>query len=140
MFPLSVMHWGVQIFFIKREGLVKQGGLFEKTGYHLYFYSNSFQCYLSLSVCCVCVCVCVCVCMCVFCLFRPFLSVLFVFHRKNQVLQHLIKRYMTFTSELFLKRKFWGSVNYSLNVINISCCEHIKSGVNIYLYECVSVH
>ena len=47
---------------------------------------------------------------------------------------------MTVTSELFLKKKFWGSVNYSLNVINISCCEHIKIGVNIYLYECVSVH
>ena len=35
----------------------------------------------------------VCVCVCVFCLFTPFLSALFVFHRKSLVLQHLIKRY-----------------------------------------------
>ena len=43
---------------------------------------------LSFSGCLVCVCVCVCVC--VFCLFTSFLSVLFVFHRKNLVLYHVI--------------------------------------------------
>ena len=37
--------------------------------------------------------VCVCVCVCVFCLFTPFLSVLFVFHRNNLLLQHLINRH-----------------------------------------------
>ena len=50
---------------------------------------HSFQCYLSLSVWCVCV----------FCLFTPFLSVLFVFHRKNFVLLHLMNRYETSTSD-----------------------------------------
>ena len=50
---------------------------------------------------CVCLCVCVCVCVCVhtLCLFTPFLSALFVFHKKKLVLQHLINRCMTFTSE-----------------------------------------
>ena len=39
--------------------------------------------------------VCVCVCVCVFCLFTPFLSALFVFHRKNLVFSHLMYRYTT---------------------------------------------
>ena len=32
---------------------------------------------------------------CVFCSFSPFLSVLFMFHRKNLVLLHLMNRYTT---------------------------------------------
>ena len=45
---------------------------------------NLFQCHLSLTV----------FSGCVFCLlFTPFSSELFVFHRKNLVLQHLINRY-----------------------------------------------
>ena len=77
---------------------------------------NPFH-YLSLSFWCVCVYA------CVFCLFTPFLSVLFVFHRRNLVLYHLINRFMTFTSEKFLKRtnivesKSLASVNYSFNEI-----------------------
>ena len=61
-----------------------EGIIFLKKGVSLIFIlTDPFQCYLSLSawgvcVCVCCVCVCVCVCMCVFCLFTPFLSVLFV--------------------------------------------------------------
>ena len=36
---------------------------------------------------------------CVFCLFTPFLSVLFVFYGNNLVLYHLINRNAIFTSE-----------------------------------------
>ena len=45
------------------------------------------QCCLSLSV------------WCLFCSFTPFLSVLFVLHRKNLVLLHLMNRYTTSTIE-----------------------------------------
>ena len=45
------------------------------------------------------------VCHCVFCLFTPFLSVFFKFHRKKLVLLNLIKRYVTSISEQFLKSK-----------------------------------
>ena len=49
-------------------------------------------------------CVCVCVLfICVFCLFTSFLSIFFVFQMNSTVLLHLINRYMTFTSEKFLK-------------------------------------
>ena len=62
-----------------KGGVGKIGGYFRKGGVITYFHINPFQCYLHLSVWCVC------------CLFTPFLSVLFLFHRKNLVLQHLIK-------------------------------------------------
>ena len=62
-----------------KGGVGKIGGCFRKGGVITYFHINPFQCYLHLSVWCVC------------CLFTPFLSVLFLFHRKNLVLQHLIK-------------------------------------------------
>ena len=83
---------------------------------------------LVFGVClCVCVCACARVCMytCVFCLFTPFLSVLFVFHRKNLVLLNLINRYIISTSEWFLKNKtLWKvnvskSVNYSFSLIQV---------------------
>ena len=51
------------------------------------------QCYISLSV------------WCVFCSFTPFLSVLFVFHRKSLVLLHLMNRYTASTIEHFFKKK-----------------------------------
>ena len=60
------------------------------------------------------VCVCVCVCVCFVYLHQHYL--------KNLVLQHQINRYMTFTSELFLKIKdivesnFLISVNYGQNL------------------------
>ena len=88
----------------------------------MFFLTNLFQCYLSLNVWCVCVCVCVYVCVCVL-FITLFLSVLFVFHWKNSVSLHLINRYMTSTSEQFLKRKdileskFLVLGNYSFNLI-----------------------
>ena len=53
--------------------------------------SSHFQCYLSLGN--------LCVYLDVFCLFTPFLSLLFMSHRKNLVLFHLINRCMTSASE-----------------------------------------
>ena len=38
-------------------------------------------------------------CLCVFCLFIPFLSVFFVFDKKNLVLLNLINRYVITASE-----------------------------------------
>ena len=73
---------GIQIFFIKR-GVGKIGGCFKKVDITYFLLTNPFQCL-------VCV---------FFCLFTSFLSVLFVFHRKNLVLLHLLNRYMTYTSE-----------------------------------------
>ena len=79
----------VPIFPIKigRVGKIGVISFFKKGVSLIFILINPFQCYLSLSV------------WCVFCLFTPFLSVLFVFHRKNLVLHHLINRYMTFASE-----------------------------------------
>ena len=62
------------------------------------FHTNPSQCYLCLNVQCMCVCV------CVFCLFTPFLSVSFVFHRKNLVLQHLVGQNLTRGEG----RQYWG--------------------------------
>ena len=84
----------------------------------IFILTNLFHFYLSLSVwcvffsVCVCVCVraCVCVCVvyvCVFCLFMSFVSVLFLFHRNNLVLYHLINRYIILNWINFEKeRKF----------------------------------
>ena len=72
-----------QIFPIKSEGLVKQEVLL------IFILANLFQSYHSPSVWCTCL----------FCLFIPFLSVFFVFHRKNLILWNLINRYMISTSE-----------------------------------------
>ena len=61
----------------KNGGVGKIGSLVLKKVVSIFFIlTNTFQCYLSLSIWCVCV----------FCLFTPFLSVLFVFHSKNLVL------------------------------------------------------
>ena len=76
-------------------GKIGEGGCFKKWGESLVIITNPFHCYLPLIVWCVCVCVCV----CVFCLFTPFLLVLFVFHWKNLALLNLINIYMTSTSE-----------------------------------------
>ena len=60
-------------------GLIVGVVLKKKGGVLLTFIlTNPFQCYLSLNVWWVGV--------CVFCLFTPFLSVLFVFHRKTLVI------------------------------------------------------
>ena len=72
-------------------GKIGEGGCFKKWGESLVIITNPFHCYLPLIVWCVCV--------CVFCLFTPFLLVLFVFHWKNLALLNLINIYMTSTSE-----------------------------------------
>ena len=69
---------------------------------------------------------------CVFCLFIPFISVLSVFHRKNLVLLHLIKRLLQVSN--FWKEKTLWKVNFWY-----SCYEHITGGADIYLYGCVSL-
>ena len=63
-------------------GVVLKKGKKEGGVSRIFILTNPFQCYLFRSVSCLCVYVCV----CVFCLFTPFLSELFVFHRKNLVL------------------------------------------------------
>ena len=91
-----------------------------------------FQCYFSQSVWCVCV--------CVFCLFTPFLSALFVFHRKNLVFSHLMYRYTTWV--IFKKKRYW-KVNFwyywIIQYNTDSCCKHMADDVNIYLYGCVNL-
>ena len=78
-----------------------------------------------------------------FCLFTPFLSVLFMFLRKNLFLLHLMKRYTTSTSESFFKEKTFCKVSFWYQWITQcntdSYCEHMAGGVNIYLYGCVSL-
>ena len=70
----------------------------------------------SFSECLVYVCVCVCVSVCACFVY------LHQYYFNNLVLQHLINRYMTFTSELFLKikdivkSKFLILVNYGRNL------------------------
>ena len=122
--PPFVKWEGVSVFeiFAKRGGLDfsleksvgKIGGSLKKGVTLIFILGNPFYCYLSLSV------------RCVFCLFTPFLSVLFVFNRKNLVLLHLINRYMTSTNKQFLKRKniveskILISANYACSVIQIA--------------------
>ena len=82
---------------------------------------------------------------CLFCLFTPFLSVLFVFHRKSLVLLYLINRYMTSDEQMnnFWKKKKLWKVNFWYRWIiqcnPDSCWEHITGRVNVYLYGCVSL-
>ena len=62
----------------KKGGVSKVGWIVLKKLVSLIFIlTNPSQCYLSLSIWCY---------VCVFCLFTPFLSVLFVFHRMNLIL------------------------------------------------------
>ena len=82
--------------------------------------------------------------LCVFCSSIPFLSVLFVFHKKSLVLLHLMNRYTTSTIEHFFKKEntFW-KVNFWYQWIiqcnTDSCCEYMAGDVNIYLYGCLSL-
>ena len=83
----------------------------------------------------------------VFCSFIPFLLVFFAFHRKDFILLNLIGRYMTSTSDKFLKSKDivdLCKVHVCISKLFIqcntgSCCVHITGGVNIYLYVCKSI-
>ena len=59
-------------FFHKKGRVGKIGRVASKNGGITYFHTKFFQCYLSLSLVIV-----------KFCLFTPFLSALFVFHRKE---------------------------------------------------------
>ena len=79
---------------------------------------------------------------CVFCLFTPFLSVLFVFYRKNLVLLHLMNRLHFLQVNNFLKGKtLWKIIFWYQWIIQCntdSCREHMTGGVNKHLYGCVS--
>ena len=84
---------GVQIFSIKREGLVKWGACSKNGDVSLIFtLSNPSPCHLFFSVLCG---------VCVFCSFKLFLSIFFVFLRKDLVFPclNLISRYATSASE-----------------------------------------
>lgn len=64
----------MQIFLIKREGMLNQRRCFKKGGnLSIFILSIPFQSYLSLSEWCVWVLL----------IFAPYLSVFFVFHEKN---------------------------------------------------------
>ena len=79
---------------------------------------------------------------CVFCLGTPFLSVLFVFRRKNLVLLHLMNRYTLCTSNFLKEKTLWKVIFWYQWIIQCntdSCCEHMAGGVNIHLYGCVSL-
>ena len=102
-FPL--IKWGGWNEFLKvskKKGVCKIGRVVVKRGVSIIFIlTNPFQCYISLSVWCVCV--------CVFCLFTPFVSVLFMFHI---VFLHLINRYIwLLLGNDFWKEKAFGKVN-----------------------------
>ena len=89
---------GIRIFPLKRDGLVKNRGVaFKQKGTRWgrwgegrgvllnFILTKYFRCYFSLSVWCVCV--------CAFTLFLQYYTVLYLFHRKNLALKHLINRY-----------------------------------------------
>ena len=97
----------------------------------IFIITSSFQSYFSLSEC-----------WCFVCMFTPYISELFVFHRKKLILLNLINWYVTSTSQWFLNSKdiaelckvnFWYQKLY--NECNTNCCEHKTVAVNIYLYE-----
>ena len=97
------------------EGLEKQGHILKRRRgciSLIFILTSPFQCYLTLSVY-------------FFCLFTTFLSVLFIFHRKNLVLKHLINRYgfskqISFERKGVVESKFLISVNHSFNLIKIA--------------------
>ena len=81
---------GVQIFPIKKEGLVKQEVVLKKGVSLIFMLASPLQCYLSLNV------------RCVYVLFIYTISIsITCVSQENLVLQHLINRYITFTSKLF---------------------------------------
>ena len=79
----------------------------------------------------------------VFCLFTPFLSVLFAFHRKNLALLHLMNRYATSKRVIFIKRRHCGKLMLDISelfsVIQIAAVGtwHV---VVVYIYMGVSVY
>ena len=83
----------------------------------------------------------------VFCSFTLFLTVFFVFQRNDLVLLTLISRYMSSTSESFLKSNNIVDLHKAIvctSKIFIQCntgswCVHKTCGVNIYLNVSVSL-
>ena len=79
--------------------------------------------------------------------FVTFLSVFFVFHRKNLVSLNLISRYMASTRVIFEKQKHFGPLQSKFCISKLfiqcnagTCCVHITGHVNdIYLDVCVSL-
>ena len=119
--------WGGSAFSHEKGGVGKIGVVLKK-GSIICFYTNSFQCYLSLSVWCASVC---------FVYLHYFHRVFFVFHRKNLVLLNTINRYVTSIREKFFENQRHQQLFIQWNTN--SCCEHIRGGSNIYLYEWVSL-
>ena len=107
-----------------------------KKGYHLLI--NPFQWYFFSEWL---------VYVCAFCSFTTFLSIFFVFHRKNLVLLNWVYKYVTSKVSNFWKAKTlcnfvkwffgisWLFIQWNTN----SCSEHIMGGANIYLYVFVSL-
>ena len=118
----------------KKGGVGKIMGVILKKGVGItYFHTNPFQSYMSFSEPLVCA----------FCLFIPFLS-LFVFHRKNLVLWHLINRYdfckwIIFGKKRHFRKQIFDTSELFIQCNKDSCCEHIAVGVNIYLHGCVGL-
>ena len=79
-------------------------------------------------------------CLCVLCMFYPFipfLSVLFVFDRKDLILLNLISRCMTSTNEYFWEAKTLLTLLNNLCISKLfiqsstgSCCVYITGGAN----------
>ena len=119
----------------KKGGVGKiVGVILKKGGGITYFHTNPFQSYMSFSEPLVCA----------FCLFIPFLSLLFVFHRKNLALWHLINRYdfhkwIIFEKKRHCRKQIFDTSELFIQVNKDCCCEHIAVGVNIYLHGCVSL-
>ena len=90
----GVLERGVSDFCHKNGRVGKIGGVVSKKEGITYFHTNPFQCYLSECL--------VCVCLCVFVLFiyTSFSQYYLCFTGiTNLALQHLINRYITFTTE-----------------------------------------
>ena len=95
-FPKKGRRW-VSNFFHRKAGVGKIGWIIWKRVVPLIFrLAILFQCYLSLSVTYVCV----------FSLFTPFLSVLFVFHKKN------LTRYMRLNLVFIWNSVLWETFNF----------------------------
>ena len=98
--------WWNRVVVLKREG--GGGGTISL----IFIITSTFPSYLCISEC-----------WCLFCIFTPYLSEFFVFHRNELIsLNHLINWYLTFTSLWFFNSKDTGEfykVNFDISKLFI---------------------
>lgn len=90
----------------------------------IYFYTNTFQCYLFLSVWCLC-----------FVYFHHFCQYYLSFTGRT----YCFYKWIIIGKKMHCKKQTFGTSDLFIHCNKHSCSEHITGGVNIFLYGCVSL-